>query len=274
MSGVRAELALPLEQRGYDAAAIARAVEEAALELGVAHLLDRRTDTLSGGELQRVALAAAVAGKPSLLVLDEPTSQLDPVAGDDLVWLLRRLNEEWGTAVLLAEHRLERCLAAADRVLVMDGGRVALDAAPAEFLDWAARAAVGAGHAGGAAVLARRASGRRPCRSRRRATACSAAGLAPAVRAPGVPATPRVRLAAGTGAALRGRLARDRRRARDPARGRPRAAARRAGRADGAQRRGQEHAAAPREGAGRADARARSRARAGSRCCCRTPATS
>ena len=138
MSGVRAELALPLEQRGYEAAATARAVEEAALELGVAHLLDRRTDTLSGGELQRVALAAAVAGKPALLVLDEPTSQLDPVAGDDLVWLLRRLNEEWGTAVLLAEHRLERCLAPADRVLAMDRGRVALDAAPAEFLEWAA----------------------------------------------------------------------------------------------------------------------------------------
>ena len=138
MSGVRAELALPLEQRGLEAAAIARAVEEAALELGVAHLLDRRTDTLSGGELQRVALAAAVAGKPSLLVLDEPTSQLDPVAGDDLVWLLRRLNEEWGTAVLLAEHRLERCLAAADRVLAMDDGRVVLDGTPAEFLEWAA----------------------------------------------------------------------------------------------------------------------------------------
>ena len=137
MSGVRSELALPLEQRGHDAAAIARAVEEAALELGVAHLLDRRTDTLSGGELQRVALAAAVAGKPSLLVLDEPTSQLDPVAGDDLVWLMRRLNEEWGTAVLLAEHRVERCLPAADRVLAMEGGRVVLDAAPAEFLDWA-----------------------------------------------------------------------------------------------------------------------------------------
>jgi energy-coupling factor transport system ATP-binding protein len=137
MSGVRAELSLPLEQRGHEPAAIARAVEEAALELGVAHLLARRTETLSGGELQRVALAAAVAGKPALLVLDEPTSQLDPVAGDELVWLLRRLNEEWGTAVLLAEHRLERCLAAADRVLAMDGGRIVCDAAPAEFLDWA-----------------------------------------------------------------------------------------------------------------------------------------
>ena len=86
---------------------------------------------LSGGELQRVALGAALAGRPELVLLDEPTSQLDPVAGDELIWLLRRLNEEWGTAVVLAEHRLERCLAAADRVVAMDGGRVACDATPA-----------------------------------------------------------------------------------------------------------------------------------------------
>jgi energy-coupling factor transport system ATP-binding protein len=71
------------------------------------------------------------------VLLDEPTSQLDPVAGDELIWLLRRLNEEWGVAVLLAEHRLERCLAAADRVVAMAGGRIGFDGAPAEFLAWA-----------------------------------------------------------------------------------------------------------------------------------------
>ena len=139
MGGVRAEIALALEHAGETATAVARAVEEVALTLGIAHLLDRRVETLSGGELQRVALAAALAGSPSLLVLDEPTSQLDPVAGDELVWLLRRLNEEWGVAVLLAEHRLERCLPAADRVLAMDAGSVIADAAPADFLTWAAR---------------------------------------------------------------------------------------------------------------------------------------
>jgi energy-coupling factor transport system ATP-binding protein len=138
MGGVRAELALPLEHRGVAPAAIARAVEETALVLGIAGLLDRRTDTLSGGELQRVALAAALVHRPALLVLDEPTSQLDPVAGDELIWLLRRLNEEWGTAVLMAEHRLERCLGAADRVVALDNGAVACDAAPDAFLEWAA----------------------------------------------------------------------------------------------------------------------------------------
>jgi energy-coupling factor transport system ATP-binding protein len=139
MGGVRAEVALPLENRGEGAATVARAVEETALALGMGGLLDRRTDTLSGGELQRVALAGALAGRPRLLLLDEPTSQLDPVAGDELIWLLRRLNEEWGTAVVVAEHRLERCLPAADRVLAFDRGRVACDAAPQEFLEWAAR---------------------------------------------------------------------------------------------------------------------------------------
>ncbi len=137
MSGVRAELSLPLEHRGEGPAAVARGVEEVSLALGVAHLLERRTDTLSGGELQRVAIAAALVHRPALLLLDEPTSQLDPVAGDELVWMLRRLNEEWGTAVVLAEHRLERCLPAADRVVAMDAGAVVCDAAPREFLDWA-----------------------------------------------------------------------------------------------------------------------------------------
>ena len=85
-----------------------------------------------------MAIAAAMVHDPPLLVLDEPTSQLDPVAGDELVWQLRRLNEDWGTAVVVAEHRLERCLPAADRVIAMVDGAVACDAAPREFLDWAA----------------------------------------------------------------------------------------------------------------------------------------
>ena len=138
---VRAELAFPLENRGLGTAAVARGVEEAALALGIAELLDRPTGELSGGELQRVALGAALVTRPALVLLDEPTSQLDPVAGDELLGVLRRLNEEWGTAVVLAEHRLERCLSAADRVVAMRDGRVACDADPRGFLAWAAREA-------------------------------------------------------------------------------------------------------------------------------------
>ncbi|HSJ18403.1 MAG TPA: ATP-binding cassette domain-containing protein [Solirubrobacterales bacterium] len=134
---VRAEVGLPLELRGETAATRARAVEEAALALGIPELLERTTDTLSGGELQRVALAAALVARPPLVLLDEPTSQLDPVAGDELIWLLRRLNEQWGTAVVICEHRLERCLAAADRAVAMSAGQVAFDGTPEELLEWA-----------------------------------------------------------------------------------------------------------------------------------------
>jgi energy-coupling factor transporter ATP-binding protein EcfA2 len=133
---VAAEIALPLELRGDAPADRARAVEEVALALAIPHLLNRTVDSLSGGELQRVSLAAALVTRPRLVLLDEPTSQLDPVAGDELIWLLRRLNEEWGVAVLLAEHRLERCLAAADRVVAMDSGRIPFDGSPADFLAW------------------------------------------------------------------------------------------------------------------------------------------
>jgi energy-coupling factor transporter ATP-binding protein EcfA2 len=137
MGTVRAELALPVENRGEVAAAVARGVEEVALALGIAHLLDRPTAELSGGELQRVALGAALVGRPRVILLDEPTSQLDPVAGDELIALLRRLGEDFDTAIVLAEHRLERCLAFADRAIAMRGGRVVCDAPPAEFLAWA-----------------------------------------------------------------------------------------------------------------------------------------
>jgi energy-coupling factor transporter ATP-binding protein EcfA2 len=137
MSSVRAELALALENRGHTAAAVARGVEEVALALGIDSLLDRTTHDLSGGEKQRVALGAALAGRPRLVLLDEPTSQLDPVAGDELIGLLRRLNQEWETTIVLAEHRLERCLSSVDRVIALEGGRIGCDSDPQAFLEWA-----------------------------------------------------------------------------------------------------------------------------------------
>jgi energy-coupling factor transporter ATP-binding protein EcfA2 len=137
MGTARAELAFGLENRGHAAASVARGVEEAALALGIGRPLAE----LSGGELQRVALGAALAGRPALLVLDEPTSQLDPVAGDELIGSLRRLNEDSETAILLSEHRLERCLGLADRVIALAAGRIVCDAPPSEFLAWAVREA-------------------------------------------------------------------------------------------------------------------------------------
>jgi energy-coupling factor transport system ATP-binding protein len=179
---VRAEIELPLELRGIPPAARSRAVEEVSLALAIDGLLERTTDTLSGGELQRVALSAALATRPRLVLLDEPTSQLDPVAGDELISLLRRLNEEWGVAVLLGEHRLERCLAAADRVVALEHGAISFDGRPRDFLEWA----LGADPAlatPGARLLAE-AGLRAPASVRDARRALQAAGLAPNVPQP------------------------------------------------------------------------------------------
>jgi energy-coupling factor transport system ATP-binding protein len=140
-STVHAELALALESRGHGATAVARGVEEVALALGIDALLERSTQELSGGEQQRVALGAALAGRPRIVLLDEPTSQLDPVAGDELIALLRRLNQDWETTIVLAEHRLERCLSAVDRVIALDRGRVVCDGTPQAFAQWASAGA-------------------------------------------------------------------------------------------------------------------------------------
>lgn len=204
MGTPRAELAFPLENRGQGAAAVARGVEEAALALGIAHLLDRPTSELSGGELQRVALGAALAGRPGLVVLDEPTSQLDPVAGDELISLLRRLNEDSDTTIVLAEHRLERCLTFADRVIALVDGRLACDAEPAGFLEWAALGAPEL-QTPGARLLA--AVGVRPPRAgvRRARAALRERGLLPPVAEAGESREPA--LAAAPSRLRRGRRA-------------------------------------------------------------------
>lgn len=137
MGSVRHEIAFPLENLGWHQAAIDAAVAEIVDELDIEHLLERRTAELSGGELQRVVLAAALAPGPRVLSLDEPTAQLDPAAADEFFDTVDRLSADRGTTVLLAEHRLERSLARADRVVVVDGGELAYSGEPADFLDWA-----------------------------------------------------------------------------------------------------------------------------------------
>ena len=131
VDNVEHDIAFVLENLATDAAAMRRRVEEVLDALGVAHLRDRSPSTLSGGERQRCAIAGALAAGPSVLVLDEPTSMLDPQGADDVLAAVRRLNDDLGTTVLLAEHRLERAAPLADRALALAGGRVAADGAPA-----------------------------------------------------------------------------------------------------------------------------------------------
>lgn len=118
---VEEELAFAMENHGFSETLMHRRIEEVTAWLGIAHLRDRRLDTLSGGERQRVALGAVLTLRPRVLVLDEPTSQLDPQGAEEVLEALRHLKETLGLTVLLAEHRLERVIGYADRLLYLPG---------------------------------------------------------------------------------------------------------------------------------------------------------
>jgi energy-coupling factor transport system ATP-binding protein len=116
---VEDELAFAMENFALAPATMRKRVEEVLDQMGIAHLRNRRISTLSGGEKQRVALASVLALQPEVLVLDEPTSQLDPQAAEEVLVALRHLNEDLGLTIILSEHRLERVVQYADRVLYL-----------------------------------------------------------------------------------------------------------------------------------------------------------
>jgi energy-coupling factor transporter ATP-binding protein EcfA2 len=121
---VEEELAYGMEQLGLTARTMRRRVEETLDLLGIADLRSRPLRSLSGGQQQRVAIGAVLTMHPKILVLDEPTSALDPTAAEDVLGTLARLVEDLGLTVLLAEHRMERVVPFADRLLVVEHGRV------------------------------------------------------------------------------------------------------------------------------------------------------
>jgi len=129
-SGVLAEAAFGLENLGVAPAEILPRARAALRMAGAGHLAERATRTLSGGERQRVAIASVLAMGPRVLLLDEPTSQLDPAAADELVATLLHLRDQHGIAIVVAEHRTERLFDAADRVVAMRAGKVVVDAPP------------------------------------------------------------------------------------------------------------------------------------------------
>src|ERR1700680_4829290 len=129
LEDVEAELAFGLENLGLSRPPLRKRVEEVIDQVGINPLRRRRIDTLSGGERQRVAIAAALAMHPDALVLDEPTSQLDPQAAEDVLQVVLRLVAELGMTTVIAEHRVERIAPYVDRIWTLDGG-VLRDQAP------------------------------------------------------------------------------------------------------------------------------------------------
>ncbi|MGQ9627639.1 MAG: ABC transporter ATP-binding protein [Anaerolineae bacterium] len=132
---VEDELVFAMENHGFPQALMRRRVEEVLDQMGIAPLRGRRVSALSGGEKQRVAIGAVLTLQPRLLVLDEPTSQLDPQAAEEVLTALQKLNQDLGLTVILSEHRLERVVQYADRILYLPGGGLPpLEGPPAEVL--------------------------------------------------------------------------------------------------------------------------------------------
>ena len=125
------ELAFGLESLGCDQATMRLRVAEMASYFGIQDWFHRSVSELSGGQKQLLNLASIMAMQPEVLILDEPTSQLDPIAASDFLNTVRKINRELGTTVIITEHRLEDIFHAADRVIVMDEGEIIASDVPA-----------------------------------------------------------------------------------------------------------------------------------------------
>ena len=132
---VESELVVAMENHNLPPATMRVRLERVLAQLDIAHLRDRRISTLSGGEKQRVAIASVLTLEPRVLVLDEPTSQLDPGAAEDVLRILQELRRALGLTVVLSEHRLERVAPYVDRVIYLPGaGEPPRDGAPRDVL--------------------------------------------------------------------------------------------------------------------------------------------
>lgn len=124
------ELAFGLESLGYTTQKIRTRVSEMASFFGMQSWFYKKTAELSGGQKQLLNLASVMVMQPEVLILDEPTSQLDPIAASEFLKNLQKINDELGTTIILAEHRLDEAFAISDRVIIMDNGEIIADDVP------------------------------------------------------------------------------------------------------------------------------------------------
>ncbi len=127
---VQSELAFGLESIGLDPQIIKRRIAEISTFFGLSAKFEEKTDNLSGGQIQLLALAGTIAMRPKLLLLDEPTSQLDPISAAEFLNTLKRINKELGITIILIEHRLEDVFSLANRIIVMENGRIISNETP------------------------------------------------------------------------------------------------------------------------------------------------
>ena len=132
---VEREIAFGLENCGFSKTIMVKRMEEVLDTVGIDHLRHRQLSTLSGGEKQKTAIAAVLVLHPEILVLDEPTSELDPKGAEEVIQLIKRLNEELGLTVLLVEHRMDRVLQSVDRLIVMKNGLISYDGNSRDWID-------------------------------------------------------------------------------------------------------------------------------------------
>jgi cobalt transport protein ATP-binding subunit len=130
---VEKDVAFGLENLGYDREKMIEEIDWAMKQTGIGHLRKRATHELSGGQKQRLAIASILAMRPEVVVLDEPTSFLDPLGAERIFKVMRALNKDYGMTVILVEHRVDLAAQYVDRVIVFDEGRVVNDGPPSEI---------------------------------------------------------------------------------------------------------------------------------------------
>ena len=142
---IEKDVAFGLENLGVPREEIRKRVDRALMQTGIYDLRERSPHEVSGGQQQRVAIAAVLAMQPEIIVLDEPTSFLDPLSAERIFEVIHELNKKLGITVVLVEHRLDLTAKYADHIIIMDDGKVCFDGAPREILSTEETRLIGVG---------------------------------------------------------------------------------------------------------------------------------
>jgi energy-coupling factor transport system ATP-binding protein len=134
-SEVRKEIVFGMENLNFSYEKMRINLSDVCSYLGINNLLDKKTSELSGGEKQKVSIASILCMESEIILLDEPTSQLDPISAEGIINTIRRLNEDFGITVVMVEHRFDKCFHLADKIVFMEEGKIKFEDKPETFLN-------------------------------------------------------------------------------------------------------------------------------------------